>query len=216
MALGAKRRIPAPTASAETKLKTGAVKVQKNGDRMYGQKRDSQKCQKYVKHVDKKLLIYDAIYVSYNVIQFVQLSILFTNYYADSRTLPKANVGIQQHDESDPTTAIVFTCILQHVIERKHAEMRIRRSVRDIVRLHSGTVACRYHQWSIVIRRAVSACFHPSLLVQAQYFLITWVKQQRIKTCAWYWDGTKHNQGWGTLLALQSFHCCQTIHANEV
>lgn len=55
MALGAKRRIPAPTASAETKLKTGAVKVQKNGDRMYGQKCDSQK---YVKHVDKKWLLY--------------------------------------------------------------------------------------------------------------------------------------------------------------
>lgn len=46
---------------------------------------------------------------------------LFTNYYADSLTLPKANVGIQQHDESDPRTAIVFTCILQHDIETKQA-----------------------------------------------------------------------------------------------
>ena len=64
--------------------------------------------------------------------------------------------------------------------------MSIRRSVTDIARLHSGTVACWYHRWSIVIQRAVSTCFHPSLLVQAQYFLITWVKQQRIKTCAWY------------------------------
>ena len=70
--------------------------------------------------------------------------------------------------------------------QNKHREMSIPRSAKGIVRLHSGTVACRYHRWSIVIQRAVSTRFHPSLLVQAQYFLITWVKQQRIKTCALY------------------------------
>ena len=74
MALGAKRRIPAPTASAETKLKTAAVKVQKNGDRMCGQKGDSKK---YVKHVDQKWLICDWYTVLYTHYTLFKSSICF-------------------------------------------------------------------------------------------------------------------------------------------
>ncbi len=112
MALGAKRRIPAPTASAETKLKTAAVKVQKNGDRMCGQKGDSKK---YVKHVDKKWLICDWYTILYTVSIIYCLSFQYAfytllHYYAYSGTLAKANVRIQEHGESDPHAAILFTC----------------------------------------------------------------------------------------------------------
>lgn len=142
---------------------------------------------------------------------------LFTNYYADSLTLPKANVGIQQHDESDPRTAIVFTCILQHDIETKQAS---RNEHTPVCHRH-----CKITFWhcsmliSPVIHSDPKSSFYISPISPCTSSIFPHHLGKTAKNkdmcMIYYLDGTaKHNQGWGTLLALQSFHCqCQTIHA---